>query len=179
MYPAVQKYGDIEMESFEKYYGRWPTELQTIPREVVKDWIYRHWTVFQNHWIGLKPHLWSYRCASFSNEDIVSINHIGTWIPELDAEGVEYVSGAPRSRTPLAQYMLSRGTFPVPIIVAESAGNVVYPHSGGELMKEPYQLIEGHNRLACIRGMINSQHSNLASSHSVWVVSIPEAASGA
>lgn len=176
MYPPVRKYGDIEMESFENYYDRWPTSLQTIPQEVVKDWIYRHWSDFENHWVQLKPHLWSYRRELFSNADILAIDHIGTLIRELDAEGVEYVTGAPRSQTRLAQYMLSNGTFPVPILVAEGARNLGHPRCGGEPMKQPYQLIEGHCRLACMRGMINSQHARLASHHAVWVASIPEAA---
>lgn len=174
MYPPVKGYGDFEVESFNDYYARWPDHLSSIPRSVVEDWVYRHWQDFKNHWAAMQPHQWGFERASFSNSEILSIDHIGTWISELDAEGVEYVTGKPRSRTKLAQHMLANGTFPVPIIVARNAGHVQHPRSGGERMKEPYQLIEGHCRLACLRGMINAAHPNLAPTHEVWVVTIPQ-----
>jgi hypothetical protein len=173
MYPSVRKYGDIDAEPFESYYARWPARLSGIPREVVQDWIHRHWQDFKNHWVGLEPHKWTFSKSRFSNEQILAIGHIGTWIPELDAEGVEFVSGAPRSRTRLAQFMLSTGSYPVPILVAKNAGHVIHPRSNREPMKQPYQLIEGHSRLACLRGMINACHPNLANSHEVWLAEIP------
>lgn len=173
MYPPVRKYGDIDCESFETYYARWPDNFSSIPREVVEDWIYRHWADFRAHWASLRPHEWTFVKAQFLNHQIREIDHIGTWIAELDAEGVEYVTGAPRSRTRLAQFMLSSGTYPVPIIVARDAGHVIHPRSNSEPMKHQYQLIEGHCRLACLRGMINAEHPNLADVHEVWLVSIP------
>jgi hypothetical protein len=172
-YPPVRRYGDIDSESFDAYYARWPQALAAIPQQVVQDWIHRHWRDFKDHWVELAPHTWQYELALFTNEQVLSIDHIGTWISELDAEGVEYVSGAPRGKTHMAQYMLQHGTFPVPILVARSAGHVIHPRSAREPMKQPLQLIEGHSRLACIRGMINSSHPNLASQHRVWVATIP------
>jgi hypothetical protein len=174
MYPPVLRYGDMDRESFDSYYARWPTELADIPKAVVEDWIYRHWNCFEERWIPLEPHKWSYRLSTFTNTKILAIDHVLTWIPELDAEGVEFVTDAPRSKTRLGQFMLANGTFPVPIIVAEVASHAVCPRSGGLYMKSPLQLIEGHTRLACIRGMIHSGHPNLKSEHQVWVVRIPE-----
>ena len=162
------------MESFESYYARWPVELAGIPKPIVEHWIHRHWSCFRERWVSLHPHTWTYRLTSMSSEQVLAIDHVGKWIEELDAEGVEYVTGAPRSRTPLAQKMLASGTFAEPIIVAEGASHVVCPRSGGERMKVPLQLIEGHTRLAIIRGMINARHPNLASEHDVWVVRIPQ-----
>lgn len=173
MYPEVTNYGDIEMEPFESYYSRWPGTLSSIPKPIVEDWIYRHWRDFSEHWINLNPHKWSYELLPLPTSAIIAVDHIGTWIHDLDSEGVEYVGGAPRSKTKLARFMLANGTFPVPIIVAKNAGTIIHPRSKGEFMKEPYQLIEGHCRLACIRGMINSKHPNLLDIHNVWVVTIP------
>ncbi len=172
-YPAVRKYGDIDMESFESYYARWPAAFSAIPKLVVEDWIYRHWGDFSDYWIDLEPHNWIYESKRFSSADILKIDHISTWIRELDAEGVEYVSNAPRSRTRMAQFILTNGTFPVPILVAKNAGHVIHPRSAKEPMKEPLQLIEGHCRLACLRGMINSNHPNLAVEHESWVATLP------
>lgn len=173
MYPPVLGYGDHHIESFEDYYARWPTELAAIPKAIIQDWVYRHWRDFKSHWISSAPHLWNYRLEPFSNAEILSIDHVGNWIEDLDEEGVEYVTNMPRSKARFAQHMLTNGTFPVPILVAEHAGHVIHPRSHGEYMKEPYQLIEGHCRLACIRGMIHSNHLNLLATHNVWVATIP------
>jgi hypothetical protein len=172
-YPPVADYGGFNPESFDAYYARWPNELASIPKQVVEDWIHRHWRDFASHWVKLSPHAWAYELKTLTSEEVLTIDHIGTWIAELDAEGVEYVSGARRSQTRLATFMLDRGTFPVPILVAKMSGHVVHPRSRDERMKEPLQLIEGHARLACLRGMINSAHPRLASKHQVWVASIP------
>lgn len=173
MYPEVQRYGDMDVESFDDYYSRWPPELSSIPAPIVKDWIYRHWRCFKDRWIPLSPHAWTYELSVFTGEQILAIDHVLNWIPDLDAEGAEYVNGAPRSKGRLGQFMLANGTFPVPIIVARNAGHVVCPRSGGVNMKTPLQLIEGHARLACIRGMLHSGHPNLKTEHQVWLVSIP------
>jgi hypothetical protein len=173
MYPSVYRYGDMEMESFDSYYSKWPPELADIPKAVVEDWIYRHWSDFEDRWIPLEPHKWAYQLSTFTNDDILAIDHVLTWIPELDAEGIEFVTGAPRSQGRLGQFMLANGTFPMPIMVAQDAGHIVCPRSGGAYMKAPLQLVEGHTRLACLRGMINSRHPNLKSEHPVWVVRIP------
>lgn len=173
IYPPVINYGEAEMESFESYYARWPKSLASIPEKVVQDWIYRHWPLFNQYWSALRPHTWSYTLAQLSSDEIVTIDHVSTWMQELDAEGIEYQDGGLRSETPLAEYMHSNGTFPMPIIVAQNAGHVAHPRGGGELMKTPLQLIEGHSRLACIRNMIQSEHPNLQSHHDVWLVTIP------
>lgn len=172
-YPAVFKYGDVDVESFESYYSKWPEELSAIPKLVVQDWIYRHWRDFSNYWITLEPHHWSFESVTFSNFEVLGIDHISTWIKELDAEGVEYVGDTPRSKSRLAQYMLNNGTFPIPILVAKNAGHVIHPRSAKDRMKAPLQLIEGHCRLACMRGMINSNYPNLAAEHIVWMATIP------
>ena len=47
------------------------------------------------------------------------------------------------------------------------------PRSGGKRMKTLLQLIEGHARLACLRGMIHAGHPQLQASHAVWLTHIP------
>ena len=61
--------------------------------------------------------------------------------------------------------MLKYGTSAIPILVAKSAGHVIYPRSAKEAMTPPLQLIEGHSYLACVRDMINSSHPNLAADY--------------
>lgn len=174
-YPQVIGYGDHIhlLESFEQYYEKWP-KTSAVPKDVVEQWIYRHWSDFEENWVTLNPHCWEFELQSFDNDKLLKIDHIGDWIQQLDAEGKEYVEGKPRSETWLGQHMLSEGTFPVPIIVAEHCGHIRDPRGwDDDYFKEPYQLIEGHCRLACIRGMINSSHKNLKKEHQVWVIKIP------
>lgn len=173
LYPAVARYGDFDVESFDAYWSRWPQALGAIPKSVVEDWIYRHWPCFRDRWIPLAPHTWDFELVHFSNDEILAIDHVGSWIADLDAEGVEYVGDTPRARTRLARYMRANGTFPVPIIVAAGASHVVLPRSGGAPMKTPWQLVEGHCRLACLRGMIHARFPTLSSVHAVWLVRIP------
>ncbi len=173
LYPAVAHYGDMDMESFETYYARWPKALAGLPEPIVRDWVYRHWRCFSDRWIDLAPHTWRFELAELSNDGILAIDHVGSWIAELDAEGVEYVGDFPRARTRLGRYMLTHGTFPVPISVAKGAGHVELPRSGGTRMKTPLQLIEGHARLACLRGMIHAGHPQLQASHAIWLAHIP------
>ncbi|MGM0785988.1 MAG: hypothetical protein ACQEUM_17985 [Pseudomonadota bacterium] len=173
VFPEVKGYGGYNPEDFEDYYRRWPDELQTIPKCVVEQWIHRHWDDFQD-WIALNPHKWSWERREFTNQEILKIDHFGDWIEQLHSEGTEYVSAKPRSETFVGGYMLEHGTTPVPMIVAEYSGHAVHPKGfKDDYMKEPYQLIEGHSRLGCLLGMIDSDHPNLMKKHQVWVVRIP------
>ncbi|AZR39528.1 hypothetical protein [Marinobacter salarius] len=173
VYPEVIGYGGEDPELFQDYYARWPDELRAIPRCVVEHWIHRHWDDFHD-WIGLAPHEWTWECRELTNEEILEIGHFGDWIEQLHAEGAEYVSNTRRAETFIGTYMREYGTTPVPMIVAENAGHVLHPKGfDDDYMKEPYQLIEGHSRLGCLLGMIDSDHPNLSEKHKVWVVRIP------
>jgi hypothetical protein len=169
MFPIVEEYGNINQESFESYYNKWPNILNNIPKCVVENWVYRHWGDFQD-WISLEPQHWSFELKEFSNDEILSISHIYDWIENLHNEGIEYVNNTRRSESWLGQYMLRNGTTPTPIIVGINFGRYSHPKAPQICyMKEPFQLIEGHSRLGCLFGMIDSSHQNLKSKHKVWV----------
>lgn len=170
MYPEVKNYGEVDPESFEEYYERWPSYLNTIPRDIVKEWIYRHWDDFQI-WIPLEPHKWTYELKEFTNDEILSIDHINNWIETLHKEGVEYINGTRKGFA--GSYVVNNGTFPSPIIVGENFGSLLHPsvpESFNWHMKEPFQLIEGTRRLGSLFGMIDAKHHNLQDRHEVWVV---------
>ena len=77
-------------------------------------------------------------CIGVLNIEILGIDHISSWIKELEAEEVEYVGGTPRSKSRSAQHMLKYGTSAIPILVAKSAGHVIYPRSAKEAMTPPF-----------------------------------------
>jgi len=175
-YPRVREISSVDKEPFSDYLKRLGDELtKNIPLDVLENWIYRHSDGGFEEWVTLEPHKWSYRLDTFTNDQILQVDHVGTWMYDLKTEGKEYVNGAPRSELFVGQYMLQNGTFPKPIIIAENCENIIHPRMQGEVfMKAPYQLIEGHKRLACLLGMIESDHPNLQDKHQVWLVSISE-----
>jgi len=94
--PEVKESGGSGTEAFEEYFSRWPRELGNFPRDVVENWVYRHWRDFRRHWY--------------------------------------HPMGAPMHDT---------------------------------------QLIEGHLRLAYLRGMIRHNHPSLRDRHEVWALCLP------
>ncbi|WP_407832171.1 hypothetical protein [Vibrio rotiferianus] len=169
MFPSVSNYDSLSPESFEDYYHRFPRELSHIPKEVVETWIYRHWDDFQG-WRELQPETWHFELHEFSCEEILKIGHVGDWSKQLHHWGRELINGERRRNTWLGRYMLESGTTPTSIIVGFNFGQHVHPiEFGDQKMKLPYQLIEGHMRLAYLFGMIKEGHSNLKEEHKVWV----------
>ncbi|TNC79241.1 MAG: hypothetical protein C9356_20125 [Oleiphilus sp.] len=174
VYPRVKEISSLDKEPLSEYLKCLSKDvIDNVPMDVIEQWIYRHSDGGFEEWITLKPHTWSYDLVSFSNDMILDIDHVGSWMDELRNEGREYVTGKPRSELYIGKYMLDEGTFPAPIIVAHQCGDIVHPRMPGEVkMKSPFQLIEGHKRLACLLGMIESCHENLKDEHKVWLVTI-------
>ncbi|WP_057626658.1 hypothetical protein [Stenotrophomonas terrae] len=167
--PPVKGYGD-SAESFEDYYGRWPSRFGNFPKCVVENWVHRHWGEFDSRWRDKSPELFEFELVELNNDQVMQVGHIGNWMKELDYWGDELFRNRIRQSTWLAKYMLSEGTTPSPIIVAPNASGLTHP-KGGPM--HPNQLIEGHMRLAYLRGMIRHQYAELKPMHSVWHVSLP------
>lgn len=167
--PEVLKYGDfLEQETSDEYYKRFPKELSNVPRCVVENWIYRHWQCFQNNWMWLDLSTCSFEKKTYTNDEITTIDHVSDWIETIDYWGEELFKDENRQESYLGDFMLKIGTTPAPIIVAKDANNIVHPD--GDYMKTPLQLIEGHMRLAYLRGMIKCKYSQLQSMHEVWEI---------
>jgi hypothetical protein len=169
--PQVKGYGDYGVETFDQYYSRWPAALQNFPECVVKNWVYRHWQQFSDWWNGPSIAQFSFDRSTFDNFQITGIGHVDDWLDTLDYWGDELFQSRQRQSTWLGNYMLSNGTAPAPIIVATNAAGFEYPRGG--TMKAS-QLVEGHMRLAYLRGMIRHKHSELKPAHSVWALTLPE-----
>ncbi|WLA12321.1 hypothetical protein [Xanthomonas translucens] len=168
--PEVKGYGECDTESFDDYYARWPDQLSNFPKCVIENWVYRHWQDFENLWLDKSIELFAFTQAELNNSQIMQIGHIDKWLKTLDYWGDELFRDKMRQETWLAKYMLANGTSPAPIIVAPNTSGLEHPK--GTPMHSN-QLIEGHMRLAYLRGMIRHHHPTLKSSHSVWHVSLP------
>lgn len=169
--PAPHRHGTFDQESFADYMNRWPAHCAQVPETVIETWIHRHWNDFQA-WLPLKPQSWEYAVLSLSNEEILLIEHVSDWITTLDYWGNELFDGKTRRDTWLGGYMLDSGTTPAPMIVALNASAHVHPREHKN-MCAPYQLIEGHMRLAYLRAMIRKDHKNLQPLHTVVIATIP------
>jgi hypothetical protein len=168
--PTVAGYGSFDIEPFEAYYARWPKSLANFPSCVVENWVYRHWQDFEHLWANRAIEQFSFTRTNLTNAEIMSIGHIDDWLKTLDYWGDELFRNDMRRGTWLAQYMLDQGSAPAPIIVCPDSAGLEHPR--GALMN-PNQLIEGHMRLAYLRGMIRHDHPSLRSEHAVWHVSLP------
>ncbi|WP_261370028.1 hypothetical protein [Lysobacter antibioticus] len=168
--PAVRGYGGHNPESFDDYYKRWPAELSNFPRCVVENWVHRHWQDFESLWLNRSIELFSFEQVSLGNSQVMEIEHTATWLKTLDCWSDGLFKNKARQETWLGKYMLENGTTPAPMIIAPDASGLKHPR-GWPMHKN--QLIEGHMRLAYLRGMIRRSHPTLKSAHIVWHVSMP------
>ncbi len=165
--PRVHKYGSFDVEPFQTYFRRWPKALSNVPECVVENWVHRHWSDFQM-WRRFDLQSFQFELASFSNPEIMAIGHFDDWFRTLDYWGDDLFEDQLRKNTWLGAFMLKNGTAPAPIIVAVNAGSIEHPLGG--FLRTPTHLIEGHMRLAYLRGMIRHNHSKLKNYHGVWLL---------
>lgn len=171
MIPQPYRHGTIQQEAFADYIRRWPAQYARIPEAVIETWIYRHWNDFQD-WLPLRPLSWGYVAVSMSNEEILQIGHVNGWPKTLEYWGNDLFDGKIRKSTWLGRRMLDSGTTPAPMILALDAESHIHPREH-ENMCAPYQLIEGHMRLAYLQAMIRRKHENLQPAHTVVVATLP------
>ncbi|HVR95447.1 MAG TPA: hypothetical protein VMW27_02460 [Thermoanaerobaculia bacterium] len=157
---------DSSRESDEEYLVRLRSSLPHFPNEVLKDWLVRHgdFAFVYYGWLD-------YRQFRFSREewptgkllDLVTSGNerdVDYWtqelrkFPEVQQEG-------------LGAFMISKGTWPSPPLILDNAHGLQRP-SGQPLSR--YHLLEGHHRLAFLRGIATNPRWQVAPSHELWLV---------
>lgn len=170
--PKPRNYGSLDVESFEDYRARLPAEFDAIPDRVIETWIYRHWRDFQE-WLPLRPLEWQYILTSMPSTEVLRISHVGDWPETLRYWGDDLLDGKSRKDTWLGRYMLEHGTAPAPLVVAVNAGRWGHPREGLCAMKEPYQIVEGHMRLAYLQALIRRGYTTVLPNHQVFLAELP------
>lgn len=173
--PKIPKpigYGSFEVEPFEAYRARLPVDFGRVPDPVIETWIYRHWSDFQA-WLPLRPLEWHYALVSMPSAEVRRISHVDDWPDTLEYWGDDLLDGGFRKNTWLGRYMLAQGTTPAPMIVAANAASYEHPQESGFTMAEPYQIIEGHMRLAYLQALIRREHPTVKNNHEVFLVELP------
>lgn len=154
------------IESDEEYLVRLRSRLPYFPDEVLEEWLVRHgsFAFIYYGWLD-------YRQFRFSREEWPSCN-----ILELVTSGnerdVDYWTEELRDFSEAQQgglgaFMISNGTWPSPPLVLDNAHGLRRP-SGQPLSR--YHLLEGHHRLAFLRGLATDQRWQVAPSHEIWLV---------
>ena len=172
--PPVRDYDSFEREPISEYLRRWPGELRNFPECVIENWVHRHWNDFEQFWVPLDLEAWTFSQRSLNNDEIMKLGHFDDWFETLDHWGDELFTNKIRQSTWLGRYMLTNGAIPAPLIVAVNAVGVLHPRGRkGETMKLPTHLLEGHMRLAYLRGLIRHGHPALQEKHSIWELRMP------
>lgn len=170
--PAPEGWGDARVESFASYYSRWPDEYKNVPADVVEHWIYRHWGDVQC-WEDLRPLEWEYLPTIFTNSDVMKISHVDDWPETLKYWGDDLIEKNMRRETWLGKFMLQHGTTPCRMLVCENGGDVEHPRERGWKMTTPYQIVEGHMRLAYLQALIRYGVESSRGSHELYLVRLP------
>lgn len=166
----------INPEPFSDYYSRWPYRLNNFPKEVIEEWIYRHYPNFLEWYQMYEISEWTFERKTLTSQETECIEHLegelDHWL-ELGEDWLNPYGQHQHYEVWLRTFMLENGTFPTPIIISEDAGGKLHPKSrsyGDDYMQEPLQLIEGHKRLGFIRALIKSNNMNLKNKHAVWAL---------
>jgi hypothetical protein len=170
--PEPDGVGTFDAESFSSYFKRWPIRYAQVPSLVVETWVHRHWRDFQC-WLPLHPLDWAYELRQMTFLEVLTIGHVNDWPKTLQYWGDDLIQGRKRRETWLGRTMLSMGTTPTPMIVAANAGLYRHPRERNHPFVEPFQLVEGHMRLAYLQGMIRHKHPQLRELHDVFVATLP------
>ncbi|MFM4826727.1 hypothetical protein ACEUDJ_17880 [Aeromonas bivalvium] len=152
-------------EPLPDYLARVVPLVPAIPENVLAQWIYRHWRGFESNWSFLDLASHRFECEHWPTDRI--IEQIDSRHMEVIARWQElFCHNRYVRRSWLGADMLSRGSWPEPIIVLASGVDSRY--SDDPLLPQPYCLLEGHHRLAYLRAMV-AEGVPLQPCHQIWI----------
>ena len=156
---------NLEREDFENYYIRNKNLLPNFPKEVFKEWLYRHYGYLELYGC-LDFDKFKFTLEEWENEKIFSeITTIKNRM--LDMQGSQILE-EPKSY--LQKYIYKYKTWPSPIIILK-VENDYYDYENN-LLTGPYYLLEGHLRLGYFRKLYKLHLDKLLPSHQIYVVRI-------
>lgn len=154
---------DSPIETPEAYAQRVQQTLPNFPISVITQWFYEHHQTIEEH-AGL-----DYPSLHF---ELVSVTSEILELPCLrDHETVAqyrdyYLKGTDSARmNRLGSYIVEHGTWPVPPLLFDNPDGR-FVASWGFKYSIPYDLLEGHHRLAVLYALKKQQKG----SHNVWLI---------
>lgn len=167
-YQPIQDPNKNVIESAEDYAQRMNISLlPNWPKEVLVEWLHRHANCIHTY-AFLKFETF------FFSKELWLLNEIPGRSAFKDETFCDSFSNVEeRAQSPddwLANYMLKKGTWNTPIVLLHNkTGQFVFP--GGEPLKKPFHLLEGHRRLSFLNGL--RKIGKARTEHQVWVVTKP------
>ena len=152
-------------ETQQEYLGRMADVVPNIPPDVLEQWLFRHWRGFESNWSWLDLSQVSFRQEVWSTERVFR---------QIDSLCMDLILGLSErlksnryvQSSWLGHFMLEEGTWPNPIIVLQNTDNLRNPY--GKILR-PFNLLEGHHRLAYFIAMKQLSHQALQHEHTVWL----------
>ena len=157
----VEDEDELEREPFEQYAARVRPLLPTYPDEVLRQWSYDNpRTMYRYAWLNFERFI--FREETWSSERIV--RDVQTWNEDA-VRALEPVILSPGNPSRLERYMLEHRTWPVPIIAITNPRQIRRKHA--RCFREPFQLLEGHHRLAYLRALF--RQGMAMAEHRIWL----------
>lgn len=161
-------WGGWKVESFQDYEPRARALLPNFPRDVLEDWVFRHYgdAVSDYGWIGLRGVRFE-KCL-WRTERI--LNEVRSWPGDDRTSGwtTQFRERVQFQKSDLGAYMLQHGTWPFPILVLDNSGSVKRPD--GLALASPLHLMEGHHRYGYLRAMHDDGRWTPKEQHPVCLV---------
>lgn len=140
-------------EEFDDWHQRIGSHLASVPVEVAREWIHRHWGESSYEWMPLGR-------MRFAREEwpLTDVLRVGA-----GPRGVHDAFGERNAVPWVRQYMETNNTWSTPIIVLRNG--TAFSDDMHEL-----QLLEGHRRLGFLRTLARLKNAN--PTHAVWVATV-------
>lgn len=157
-------------ESEDDYAMRLARELPYFPRDVLRDWLVRYGRcAFEHHgWLDYRAFRFEQvlRSTAFILKRVRSSNEpaIRSWASAIGSDPMHRNNG-------IGSFMLAKGTWSTPPIVLDNRDGLTSPN--GERLAR-FHLLEGHHRLAYLRGLAVESQSPILQSHPIWLLSYLE-----
>lgn len=157
-------------EEEDQYLSRVRPLLPNFPEDAIIHWLYRH-----NPQV-LREYRWTnfsslrFRLEKWSTDRILNeVEHTNEPGVEIERQKLLQDQGQYRKSYPLAAYMVSNGTWPIPPLVIDNDRGEAWPN-GSRIAR--FQAIEGMHRLGFLRALKEGapRFAALHPEHALWLI---------
>lgn len=167
-YPEAHapKVSDLKgKEPFSVWWARVGSHYPHLPRNVARQWLYRHWG--HSEYRGLPSGRLRFELRHCTSDWVAKVQIPRDEPANVAARGAQLVTnglGSP-NRYRVASIMVRKGTWPAPPIVLDNRKPITAPHFNE--LPQGFVLIEGHRRLAIAHHLHRCE--KLAAKLPVWL----------
>ena len=144
--PELNENSRNPITPFEEWWPRVKHGFPNVPREVAKEWLYRHWGYSPFSWIESKSY--NFLLDTIPTSNLKNILNKECNFNENPARAIDYgrsYCNEPHKKY-VVKYMIDNGTFPSPIIVLDNRENHLLNNPDANNIPQALILVEGHSR---------------------------------